>query len=970
MHTNILFTVLCFLSISFPIVGMEMEKVALPAASVEKSKVIYYEELSSSDDEPLEDHDMCDSYNSHAANSYHDNNTPVLCMPHELTYTTIESVRPQILVWAHLHLTRLKNHSITIKKILNAKAVQHCLNAADLMKYTINTIHMSPKEVEAHITASWRTARIKGAPCLQLGDLLPHMDPKCPEIRMRKFFRQNATIIGELPEAMLIDLPFLKDPKRVRGCGLLHAPKATLLVGEPGGGKSLSVKALATQTERYLRAESAGPLITSMQGSAAAQITQIFEDAKAIVYKYHEPVIIFIDEIDAISRKNETNNGEADRGSLTLNTALDSIKDEPLIYVVFATNTPEIVHESLLSRCNQVLVSLPDLSSREKLIAGYFAHQRQKADSKTIQIAATCSSNDNIRTLATDMEGMSCRDIAEIIDLGIKLAAKGGQFLLSLEHFQLALCMKKKSGVRPSQRMDLFNHYNIFSIENSTTPAIPQKDALITIIKKTKGWDAAAIKECVTKAAGIAYSAGVPFSANHHLMQAIAISHWSNSPGNDAAVSKNGVTQNTAEYQNQSGPQFQLDLNMRTMALRAFLKLYNRDNWGTAHNAQELAQEVSCNNLEEFCSLLCEAEELSFPEIPTAENLRTAYYIKHYDDPTLHFKENPAIREKVLQALIKDITASYCVKYESNQLSLSYLLTKTMGLRLEEIRKIIDNACSQAQERAGKKLLCNQDIYVSCYLILKNLRQKMDVSAQEFENSISLDRCWCVLRLILNPLSVISYFSGYPICSCKIKDERVTLPGHSAFLQAFELESILKYLLQNLARRQHINGSFVESREFLAFVDKQGSQFLNECLKKGYIIASNPFSKIIAELIQLNSDQQARAKELENLIIREFLSMFNIRTLELFDQPDLSFEFTFLTFPLKEICAIYANKITPYVLEKIIEQSYIIALEKRSKLDLPLNILRGPVHINLDDWYEAICILFERRSSPKGTLIV
>ena len=94
---------------------------------------------------------------------------------------------------------------------------------------------------------------------------------------------------------------FLKHPQKYNDLGA-KIPKGVLLYGPPGTGKTLLAKAVAGEAGVPFFSISGSDFVEMFVGVGASRVRDLFEEGKR-----HAPCIIFIDEIDKIAKKKNTN---------------------------------------------------------------------------------------------------------------------------------------------------------------------------------------------------------------------------------------------------------------------------------------------------------------------------------------------------------------------------------------------------------------------------------------------------------------------------------------------------------------------------------------------------------------------------------------------------------------------------------------------------------------------------------------
>jgi len=164
--------------------------------------------------------------------------------------------------------------------------------------------------------------------------------------------------VRELHE--VIELP-LKNPEIFRKVGI-QPPKGVLLHGEPGTGKTLLAKAVATSTKAVFIEIVGSELVQKFIGEGAKLVKEIFELARR-----KAPAIIFIDELDSIaSRRIEVGTSgerEVQRTFMQLLAEIDGFKHLGNVKIIGCTNRKDILDPAVIrpGRLDRLIkVPLPD----------------------------------------------------------------------------------------------------------------------------------------------------------------------------------------------------------------------------------------------------------------------------------------------------------------------------------------------------------------------------------------------------------------------------------------------------------------------------------------------------------------------------------------------------------------------------------------------------------------------------------
>lgn len=147
----------------------------------------------------------------------------------------------------------------------------------------------------------------------------------------------------------------------------IEPKKGLLLYGPPGCSKTLIAKAVATEAGLNFIAVKGAELLSMYVGESERAVREVFRKARAA-----SPSVVFFDEIDAIgaSRGGSTMNDGLNVLTTLLNE-LDGIEILKGVFVLAATNKPEIIDAALMrpGRLDAALhVGLPDFKARREIL--------------------------------------------------------------------------------------------------------------------------------------------------------------------------------------------------------------------------------------------------------------------------------------------------------------------------------------------------------------------------------------------------------------------------------------------------------------------------------------------------------------------------------------------------------------------------------------------------------------------------
>jgi ribosome biogenesis ATPase len=158
----------------------------------------------------------------------------------------------------------------------------------------------------------------------------------------------------------------IKRPESFARVGIT-APTGVLLWGPPGCGKTLLAKAVANESKANFISIKGPELLNKYVGESERAVRQVFERARSSV-----PCILFFDELDALVPKREDSLSEASSKVVnTLLTELDGLSNRAGIYVIAATNRPDMIDPAMLRPGRlgtSVFIDLPSADERVEIL--------------------------------------------------------------------------------------------------------------------------------------------------------------------------------------------------------------------------------------------------------------------------------------------------------------------------------------------------------------------------------------------------------------------------------------------------------------------------------------------------------------------------------------------------------------------------------------------------------------------------
>ncbi|XP_020798798.1 nuclear valosin-containing protein-like isoform X2 [Drosophila serrata] len=239
-------------------------------------------------------------------------------------------------------------------------------------------------------------------------------------------------------ELKLAVLAPVKYPEMLERLGLT-APSGVLLCGPPGCGKTLLAKAIANEAGINFISVKGPELMNMYVGESERAVRACFQRARN-----SSPCVIFFDEFDSLCPKRSDGGDGNNSGTRIVNqllTEMDGVEDRKGVYILAATNRPDIIDPAILrpGRLDTILyVGLPEEGERSEILKATTKNGKRPLLAEDV----------NLDKIAEQTDGYTGADLAGLVKQASMFALRqslnnGNTNLDDLcvrdQHFKMAL---------------------------------------------------------------------------------------------------------------------------------------------------------------------------------------------------------------------------------------------------------------------------------------------------------------------------------------------------------------------------------------------------------------------------------------------------------------------------------------------------------------------------------------------------
>lgn len=193
--------------------------------------------------------------------------------------------------------------------------------------------------------------------------------------RLREKLRETVILPLKNPEV------YDKIARETRSEFSLNRPRAVLFTGPPGTGKTTMARHIGKEAGLAVVHVPLENILSAYYGESTKRLGAIFDVATAA----REPLILFLDEIDALAPSRNEKLFEASRRLLSvLLRKIDGLETQNNIITVGATNRPQDLDSALLSRFDTILEFNEPGEDDIRELVSFYAKQLSPQDNQKL----------------------------------------------------------------------------------------------------------------------------------------------------------------------------------------------------------------------------------------------------------------------------------------------------------------------------------------------------------------------------------------------------------------------------------------------------------------------------------------------------------------------------------------------------------------------------------------------------------
>ncbi|CAI2163966.1 8928_t:CDS:10 [Funneliformis geosporum] len=151
----------------------------------------------------------------------------------------------------------------------------------------------------------------------------------------------------------------------------IECPKGVLLHGPPGIGKTYLVSIIAKACNAKMISINGPDIFGTYVGESEAKLRHKFSQAKRMTIEEDNPIILFIDELDALTPHRIESQSHESRVVAQLLTLMDGMESRGRLVVIATTNRPNAIDPALRRPGRfdrEVSIDIPDEKVRQRIL--------------------------------------------------------------------------------------------------------------------------------------------------------------------------------------------------------------------------------------------------------------------------------------------------------------------------------------------------------------------------------------------------------------------------------------------------------------------------------------------------------------------------------------------------------------------------------------------------------------------------